>query len=291
MSSTGSTTNPFSVPQTFSDPFPSASPTPTRDPERPRGRDAAKPSAMYIYGFLAVLIILFAIAFLITFRSLRARRRYRRMVEEAIRNGTYDPPWEQGRRKQAVDLSRKPVMSEVWLGGSGYVESRPFVESDAGHPLEGKRKNGDGIAWQSIMPISLQSLKQSTDDDEDPNHPMGTSPSNPTMLDRFRSVPLLFISSPAPTANGSLPPSVINELPMFTYTPDTSPTANAKEETSLRTFPSKTMRVSFLVAMPSPEPFLALCKETDEEADLPCLEFGSIEVAVLGDTNRPSVGE
>ncbi|KAL0061278.1 hypothetical protein AAF712_011896 [Marasmius tenuissimus] len=98
------------------------------------------------------------------------------MVEEAIRNGTYVPPvqgpWVMGRRRGGggqVDLGKKPVMWEAWLGG-GYVDAREEEQHlgvDAGGPLE--RAVTTDAKWQGIMPMSLQLLK----------HPVYVNPSNP----------------------------------------------------------------------------------------------------------------
>ncbi|KAL0569904.1 hypothetical protein V5O48_012061, partial [Marasmius crinis-equi] len=113
----------------------------------------------------------------IVVRSLLLRRRHRRMIEEAIRNGTYVPPanamWDSGRGGRGqVDLGRKPVMWEAWLGG-GYTPGRREeggVDLGLGvgekgyphphpHPLEGGEKGRD-VEWGGIMPMSLQLLKQ-----------------------------------------------------------------------------------------------------------------------------------
>ncbi|KAL0060750.1 hypothetical protein AAF712_012440 [Marasmius tenuissimus] len=91
------------------------------------------------------------------------------MVEEAIRNGTYVPPvhgpWVMGGRRGGagqVDLGKKPVMWEAWLGG-GYVGARE-KERDLGvrGPL-GADEEKVAIAdaeWQGLMPMSLQLLKE-----------------------------------------------------------------------------------------------------------------------------------
>ncbi|KAL0061281.1 hypothetical protein AAF712_011899 [Marasmius tenuissimus] len=89
------------------------------------------------------------------------------MVEEAIRNGTYVPPvhgpWVMGGRRGGggqVDLGKKPVMWEAWLGG-GFVGAREEQNSgvDVGGPLGIGGEKADA-RWQEIMPMSLQLLKQ-----------------------------------------------------------------------------------------------------------------------------------
>ncbi|KAK1235231.1 hypothetical protein PQX77_001550, partial [Marasmius sp. AFHP31] len=85
------------------------------------------------------------------------------MVEEAIRNGTYVPPvhgpWVMGGRRGAgqVDLGKKPVMWEAWLGG-GYVGGRE-KERDLGVGTGGGPLGfgGEKVAaatdaeWQGLM--------------------------------------------------------------------------------------------------------------------------------------------
>ncbi|KAK1221415.1 hypothetical protein PQX77_015772 [Marasmius sp. AFHP31] len=92
------------------------------------------------------------------------------MVEEAIRNGTYVPPihgpWVMGGRRGGgqVDLRRKPVLWEAWLGG-GYVGAREEERDlgvNAGAPLGGggEKAVAADVEWQGVMPMSLQLLKQ-----------------------------------------------------------------------------------------------------------------------------------
>lgn len=101
-------------------------------------------AALYLYTFLATLVLLLAVSSAIVIRSLILRRRHQRIVEEAIRTGTwlphqaYDPRSSRRRR----DIGKKPKMWEAWL------RSR-----DGGD--DGK------CAWNDIMPIYASYAKAS----------------------------------------------------------------------------------------------------------------------------------
>ncbi|KAJ8085495.1 hypothetical protein PM082_004311 [Marasmius tenuissimus] len=239
-----SSTPTFSVAQTFTDPFPTASPS-----NGPRGGSGwrereddqqSRSASLYVYVFIATVAILLCLSAVIAYRSLRARRQYRRMVEEAIRNGTYVPGGNGG-----VDLSRKPVVWEAWLGGGGtYVGEK---------------------CWKDVMPMSLQLVKEAADLKKSPDL-NSSSPSPPTS--RLRSLPFL-------RARSSLAPAPL--LPPQTIVFDS-------------TFPvTLRMRVSLLVAMPSPHPlpFVSPSKpENDDEVELPHLEVGSVDVEVACSTEE-----
>ncbi|KAJ6587999.1 hypothetical protein B0H19DRAFT_1097657 [Mycena capillaripes] len=74
-----------------------------------------------VYTFLATLILLLGVSSAIVFRSLLLRRRHRRMIAEAIANGTWVPPTPRVR----VDLRKKPRLWDAWVappvlgGGAG----------------------------------------------------------------------------------------------------------------------------------------------------------------------------
>ncbi|KAK0184828.1 hypothetical protein F5146DRAFT_1073855 [Armillaria mellea] len=68
-------------------------------------------ASLYLYTFLATLILLLGVSAAIVFRSLILRRRHRRMVEEAIRNGTWIPPT--NGRGIRYDPSQKPILHEA----------------------------------------------------------------------------------------------------------------------------------------------------------------------------------
>ncbi|KAK1227479.1 hypothetical protein PQX77_009525 [Marasmius sp. AFHP31] len=265
-----SSTPTFSVPQTFSDPFPTAFPS-----EGPRGgpgwreredQQQSRSASMYVYAFIATVAILLCLSAVIAFRSLRARQQYRRMVEEAIRNGTYVPG-----RSGGVDLGRKPVVWEAWLGGGMYVGEK---------------------CWKDVMPISLQMVNE--ENDRKTNSELNpSSPSPPAS--RLRSLPFMrrtssersspwssiFLYTPAfdvPPSHSS-PQARSSSTPAPSLPPPQTVDFDSKSPVTLR------MRVSLLVAMPSPhpQPFVSPSKpENDDDVELPHLEVGSVEVEVLG---------
>lgn len=73
-----------------------------------------------MYTFLATLVLLLSVSGAIVVRSFVLRRRHRRMVEEAIRNGTWVPPAPPSRPVR-VDLSKKPKMWEAFIDGKGAI--------------------------------------------------------------------------------------------------------------------------------------------------------------------------
>ncbi|KAJ8580043.1 hypothetical protein M405DRAFT_834984 [Rhizopogon salebrosus TDB-379] len=92
--------------------------------------------SMSYTALIATLVLLLAVSSAIVVRSLVLRRRHQRIVEEAIRAGTwlphqaYDPRSSRRRR----DIGKKPKMWEAWL------------RSDHG--------GGDSkCAWNDIIPI------------------------------------------------------------------------------------------------------------------------------------------
>ncbi|KAL0068199.1 hypothetical protein AAF712_004860 [Marasmius tenuissimus] len=264
-----SSTPTFSVAQTFTDPFPTASPS-----NGPRGGSGwrereddqqSRSASLYVYAFIATVAILLCLSAVIACRSLRARRQYRRMVEEAIRNGTYVPGGSGG-----VDLGRKPVLWEAWLGDGGmYVGEK---------------------CWKDVMPMSLQLVKG---EDDKTNPDMNSSSPSPP-VSRLRFLPFLRRTS----SEHSLPwSSIVLHTPPFDV-PSSHPSPQARSSSALASplslpaqtidFDSKSrvtlrMRVSLLVAMPSPHPlpFVSPSKpENDDEVELPHLEVGTVDVEV-----------
>lgn len=105
----------------------------------------ASSAALYLYTFLATLVLLIAVSTAIVARSFVLRRRHRRLVEEAIRNGTWVPPTPTARSRRArVDLSKKPVMWEAYLGSAEKDSApTPVVVEDVRE-------------WDAIKPVSAQ---------------------------------------------------------------------------------------------------------------------------------------
>ncbi|KIY50245.1 hypothetical protein FISHEDRAFT_71854 [Fistulina hepatica ATCC 64428] len=73
-------------------------------------------ASLYLYTFLATLVLLLGVSAAIVIRSIMLRRQHRRLIEEAIRNGTWVLPPAQAAK---VDLSKKPRMYEVYVDKEG----------------------------------------------------------------------------------------------------------------------------------------------------------------------------
>lgn len=130
----------------------------------------ASSASLYLYTFLATLVLLLSVSAAIVIRSLLLRRRHRRLVEEAIRNGTYVPgmfgngaglggPWggfPGGGRGNKVDLAMKPKLWEAYLGlgstqtqtekdnGAEKSQAHPLASGESGGPGSGSSRGGGG---------------------------------------------------------------------------------------------------------------------------------------------------
>ena len=147
-----------------------------------------------VYTFLATLILLLSIAGIITARSVILRRRHRRMVEEAIRNGTYVPPAPHVRPGR-VDLSQKPQLWEAYLG-----------EGDGG--------GGGGGGWQ---PGSFDHHKKELDMDTNWNSEYSRDWESIKPICASYIEPLLTSDPPSYSAPGLSPPAPLSVLTPITH--------------------------------------------------------------------------
>ncbi|KAF7354706.1 hypothetical protein MSAN_01384300 [Mycena sanguinolenta] len=134
-------------------------------------------SSLYLYTFLATLILLLSVSSAIVIRSLLLRRRHRRMVAEAIANGTWIPP----ARRVKVDLRKKPRLRDAWV--------EPPL-------LRGEKE----IDWDAIMPFAASyspAGRAPSPHRIHPPHPPETPPRR-----RFRYLPrvrvAVLVAMPAP---------------------------------------------------------------------------------------------
>jgi hypothetical protein len=99
-------------------------------------------------ALIATLVLLLAVSSAIVIRSLILRRRHQRIVEEAIRAGTWLPnqPYEPRGTRRRRDIGKKPKLWEAWL--------RSGEEAEAEEP--GKSK----CAWDDIMVRRLPPLRK-----------------------------------------------------------------------------------------------------------------------------------
>ncbi|KAL4253547.1 hypothetical protein AB1N83_013648 [Pleurotus pulmonarius] len=135
---TATSSSTFSSPpaSTFA-PDPTPSPTFGPPPNNNPTPGIATSASLYLYTFLATLVLLLGVSSAIVVRSLILRRRHRRMIEEAIRNGTWVPPAASSSRR--VDLSKKPKMYEAWISRGDAQDRRGLEHTD----------------WEGIMPFSV----------------------------------------------------------------------------------------------------------------------------------------
>ncbi|KAL6299818.1 hypothetical protein BKA93DRAFT_804573 [Sparassis latifolia] len=97
-------------------------------------------ASLYLYTFLATLILLLSVSGAIVVRSYLMRRRQRIMIEEAIRNGTYIPP-----ARYPRPLGAKPVLHDVYLR----FDTATDEKGGAAGPSYGGRS-----WWQWMMPVA-----------------------------------------------------------------------------------------------------------------------------------------
>jgi hypothetical protein len=101
------------------------------------------PMSVSYTALIATLVLLLAVSSAIVIRSLILRRRHHRLVEEAIRTGTWLPHhFESGRRRR--DIGLKPRLWEAWLN--------PDEDEDEDESEENKKgKWGDLMVGDSML--------------------------------------------------------------------------------------------------------------------------------------------
>ncbi|KAF8839356.1 hypothetical protein BDN67DRAFT_780981 [Paxillus ammoniavirescens] len=182
-------------------------------------------------------------------RSVILRRRHQRVVEEAIRAGTwvpnrYDP--RSGRKRR--DIGKKPKLWEAWLQPS----------DDDGDGADGAKSK-----WNVIMPVCasyVNRLSASTS-----SHQALPAQSVESVIEP-QSRPSRFLRpfSGRPTPS----PQLVNVSLMATQVPSSS--SSSPTRSSL-----PAVRVAVLIAMPAP-----LQKHDRDEDGPPVVEIGVIEVGV-----------
>ncbi|KAK1222452.1 hypothetical protein PQX77_014700 [Marasmius sp. AFHP31] len=277
---------------------------------------------MYTYTFLATLIALFLVALTIVLRGRRAERRRMHILEEAIRNGTDVL----GRRKDDNDAHNKPVLWETWvkLGKRGRYRSAEEGCQAVDGSSEHERKKTESVAWRNVRPLSLQIVQATTFDPGVANSTANTqalsSTSSPTPSVSTRSTqssPIrLFCCLEALTASRrhdrTRPPPSHSSQPINSNIYSSSETnsvpsvrvldvvhgdgtdtslsppqnTNTPVTTSMK-LSAPIMRVSLLVAMPSP--YLTKNGSLDED-DLPYMDVGIVDVEAISEAEKEEGG-
>ncbi|KAG6897626.1 hypothetical protein C0992_012855 [Termitomyces sp. T32_za158] len=250
-------------------------------------RDASTSATLYLYTFLATLVLLLSVSAAIILRSLFLRRRHQRMVDEAIRNGTWVPPspgsgaFSFGNNGRRIDLSKKPALWEAFVG-SGERHTQRTGKAEAVTEWE----------WDSIRPFAAAYVTppNQVDSESATSNAIPQERSSLTArlhgLMRNQQQPTLHI----PTRIRATTPITV---PAATLPDSTAPPPAAPGEPAS---PQK-VRVAVLIAMPqppeaksrSPTPQPAASTSAtatpprsiaDEDQELPHIEFGVAELEV-----------
>jgi len=119
----------------------SVDPSSSSTPDGNSGGTPSGTSTLYLYTFLATLLLLLGISAAIVCRSIVVRRRARRMVEEAIANGTWIPPVV----RTPVNLAEKPQFYDVY--------------TDLDPEKDGELKEKPAL-WTDIQPVSATFVRK-----------------------------------------------------------------------------------------------------------------------------------
>ncbi|KAF8554047.1 hypothetical protein OG21DRAFT_1136135 [Imleria badia] len=208
-------------------------------------------SPLTVYTFLATLVLLLAVSSAIVVRSLILRRRHQRLVQEAIRTGTWLPHHfnsATGRRRR--DIGQKPKLWEAWLNP---------------HNDDGENEDNEKRSWGDIMPVYAAYVSPPAPSPKGPTASSAENPPDPS------SRPSRFIR---PFTRRRSPPSSqpTTVLPMAGQAPSLA----SSSPTATPTPPS--VRLAVLVAMPNPSQ-----KHHGDESGPPVVEIGVVEVDLKDD--------
>ncbi|KAK7042658.1 hypothetical protein R3P38DRAFT_2891606 [Favolaschia claudopus] len=192
-----------------------------------------------VYTFLATLILLLGVSSAIVVRSLLLRRRHRRMVAEAIANGTWIPP----APRVKVDLRKKPRLWDVWITPPSSSAADTRTEQQNAPPKAG----AEGAAAEGSEKRSCEKERVVPGDGEGEGEPFAASYSPPPTLR----------ASPAASAALLPPPTspIRNIIPSSTTNLSTAPPSQAGTDPTLPFIEQPRVRVAVLVVMPSPGMF------------------------------------
>jgi len=219
-----------------------SNPNPSDQVGMSTNNDSSSSSSLYLYTFLATLLLLLGISAGIVARSIFVRRRTRRRLEEAIANGTWNPP-----RKPSFRLGEKPRLYDAYTSLDVVEHEHDSLKHKAG-------------LWDTFKPVSVTLVKPS--DTQAMARPSilqdSTPPQPPPLLPpprQFHLVRLLRSGSRTP-----LSPSGSSES-------DVSSTSHPPPECNMIT-------VAVMIAMPSPPEH----KQHKHDPECPFVEFGISDV-------------
>ncbi|KAI9454322.1 hypothetical protein HD554DRAFT_2112138 [Boletus coccyginus] len=233
---------------THSDSSPTGSPTSVQE-----ASDTSANATLYLYTFLATLVLLLAISSAIVIRSLILRRRHQRLVEEAIRTGTWLPHSFGSGPRRRRDIGQKPKLWEAWLSPN----------DDDGDESEKKSGATSCLCMPHMSTRPRHHLRHSRPPRRIP-HTLRCVLHGIRSLTRRRSLP-----SPQPTVLPMSGPAL------------SSPSSLSSSPAST---PTPAVHVAFLIAMPSPSQ-----KRYCDESTPPVVEIGVVEANMKDDeTETPS---
>ncbi|KAF8126284.1 hypothetical protein EV363DRAFT_1174468 [Boletus edulis] len=202
-------------------------------------------------ALVATLVLLLAVSSAIVVRSLILRRRHQRMVEEAIRTGTWMPDRlssTSGRRRR--DFGQKPKLWEAWLKPKDNTSTEENEKS----------------SWGDIMPFHVAYINLPTPSPQGPTASSAENPVEPV------SRPARFMRPFARRRSPQSPqPTTVSPMP---------DQALSSSSSSPTTAPRPAVHVAVLIAMPNPS---HKHHGHGHESELPVVEIGVAEVSAEGD--------
>ncbi|KAI0643269.1 hypothetical protein C8Q79DRAFT_168628 [Trametes meyenii] len=266
-------------------------------------------ASLYLYTFLATLILLLLVSATIIARSYVIRRRHREFIAQAIANGTYVPP-------ARIRIGKKPKMFEVALVREVEgAEPRRVPEKTGGWSSIEKEKrresSWDGLVveWDKMMPVSCR-IRRPPRPRPLPDDSVSPTPelTPPSRFSRWRwfsrghrhtppSIsPSTTSSSPSSQSPRSSQPTLgsspvpADPRPSSATMRVVSPTASEKSPLT-STLSDERARVAVLISMPFAAAFAA--KKASEYGrsapDLPYMEFGVCEVPLDAPLEMPGI--
>ncbi|KAG6865037.1 hypothetical protein C0991_005529 [Blastosporella zonata] len=241
----------------FSDPFPSSSSTEVTSPSSNPDSQPALSKQEYMFLFVAIFVILVGLGFTVVVRPILVRRRYRRMFEEAIRDGTWPSPPDEsglfglGNDKNKVDLKNKPKLYEAFVG-----QTQQYAQNT------GKVETTTEYDWDSIRPFSVTYALPPA---EEPATSKFTTPmAQPPLAGRMRGI---FRRTNSPTWSPA-------ELPTVTTPVASPPLIDGTYQIPVPVELQK-IRAAVLIAMPRvPESTAVPPLHTDQGTKFPHLVVG-----------------
>jgi hypothetical protein len=261
---------------------------------------------LIVYTFLATLVLLLSVSAAIVIRSYILRRRHRREIEEAIRNGTWIPPAAVGRSSARVDLSKKPRMWEAYV--DLYHPPRRYSTStvseykdwDSMKPLMVTYVNPpksslttvtvtrvDSGNDRSSEPVSNEAPRRRnllrrigrgvrdllTTTSREPQLPL----SYPVDNDSFHDLPMTEVESTEPTGPPKVSVAILIAMPRQHSSSPSSSKPEASSSSSSPTLPILTTATVLNSSLPS------------EEEELPHIEMGVVELMVSEESHHIEV--